>query len=95
MSIDTLEGKVTLLSTVETSISCFHRCCTLTSWGPLHILILSVWGLKEVGVQNHLSLWCDKFLSGWLRHPLNTLLHGWKVGLVGEDPIRSLELLLY
>jgi hypothetical protein len=74
--IGTLEGKVTWLSTVETSLACFHGCCTLTSWGPLHIMILSVRGLKEVGVCNHLSVWGDKSLSSWLWHPLNTLLHG-------------------
>jgi hypothetical protein len=56
-SIGTLEGKVTWLSTIETSLACFHWCCTLTGWGPLLILILSVWGLKEVGAWNHLSLW--------------------------------------
>jgi hypothetical protein len=27
-------------------------------------------------VWNHLSLWGDKSLSSWLRHPLNTLLYG-------------------
>jgi hypothetical protein len=40
---------VTWLYTVETSLACFHGCCTLTSWDPFHILILSVRGLKEVG----------------------------------------------
>jgi hypothetical protein len=74
-SIGTLEGKVVWLSTVETSIACFHGCCTMSSWVPLHILILSVWGLKEVGAWNHLSLWGDKSLFSWLRHPLCTLLH--------------------
>jgi hypothetical protein len=75
MSVGTLEGEVTWLSAIETSLSYFHGCCTLTSWGTLHILILSVWGLKEIGVRNHLSLWGDKSLSSWLRHSLNTLLH--------------------
>jgi hypothetical protein len=73
--IGTLEGKVNWLSTLETSLACFHGCCTSTSWGPLHILILSVQGLKEIGAQIHLSLWGDKSLSSLLRHPLNTLLH--------------------
>jgi hypothetical protein len=66
---------VTWLSIVETSLACFHRRCTLTSWGPSHILILRVWGLKEIRVRNHLSWWGDKSLSSWLRNPLNTLLH--------------------
>jgi hypothetical protein len=75
MSIGTLEGKVTWFSTVETSLACFHECCTLTTCGLLHILIPSVWGLKEVGARNHLLLWGDKSLSSWLRHRLTTLLH--------------------
>jgi hypothetical protein len=66
---------VTCLSIVETSLVCFNRCCNLSSCGPFHILILSVWGLKGVGVWNHLLLWGDKSLSSWLRHPLETLLH--------------------
>jgi hypothetical protein len=63
MLIGTLEGKVTWLSTVETSLAYFHGCCTLTSWVHLHILNLCVWGLKEVGMWNHLSLWGDKSMS--------------------------------
>jgi hypothetical protein len=73
-SIGTLEGKVTWLSIIETSLAYFHGCCTSTSWGPLHILILNVWGLKEVATWNHLSLWGDKSLPSRLRHSLNTLL---------------------
>jgi hypothetical protein len=56
-------GQSDLAFTVETSLAYFHGCCTLTSWGPLHILILSVWGLKEIGVWNYLPLWGDKSLS--------------------------------
>jgi hypothetical protein len=63
---------VTSLSTVETSLASFHRCCTLRSWGPLHSLIPSIWALKEVGAWNHLSLWGDTSLSRWLRHRLKT-----------------------
>jgi hypothetical protein len=85
-SIETLDGKVTWLSTVETNLAWFHWRRTLSSWGLLHILIFSgrgplstlihsIWGLKEVTTWNHLSLWGDKSLSSWLRHPLTTLLH--------------------
>jgi hypothetical protein len=76
MSIRTLEGKVTWLSIVETSLAWFHQCCTLSSWGLLHILLFSVWSLKWDGAWNHLSLRSDKSLPSWLMHPLNTLLHG-------------------
>jgi hypothetical protein len=78
---------VTWISTVETNLARFHRHCTLSSWGLLHILIFSGWGplsarihsiwsLKEVGAWNHLSLWGDKSMPSRLRHMWNTLLHG-------------------
>jgi hypothetical protein len=65
---------VTWLSTIETSLAYFHECCTLTSQGPLHILIISVWGLKEIGAWDHLLLRGDKSLDSRARHLLNTLL---------------------
>jgi hypothetical protein len=63
-------------STIETSPACFHRHCTLSRWGPLHILIPNVWSLKEVAAWYHLSLRGDKSLPNQLRHLLNTLVHG-------------------
>jgi hypothetical protein len=67
----------------------------LVGQGPLHILIPGVWSLKDLGVRNHLSLWGDTSLSSCLRHLLMTLGYGWKIGLLGEEPMRGLELLLY
>jgi hypothetical protein len=45
----------------------------MVSQGPLSTLIPSAWSLKEVGVQNHLSLWGIKPLCNTLRHRLKTL----------------------
>jgi hypothetical protein len=48
----------------------------MVSQGPLSTLIPSVWGLKEVGAQNHLPLWGNKSLYSRLRHRLKTLSDG-------------------
>jgi hypothetical protein len=47
-----------------------------SGWGHLSTLIHSIWSLKEVRARNYLLLQGDKSLSSWLRHRLNTLLHG-------------------
>jgi hypothetical protein len=48
----------------------------MVSRGPLSTLIPNVWSLKEVGVENHLSLWGNKSLCSRLRHRLKTLSDG-------------------
>jgi hypothetical protein len=78
MSIRTLKGKVAFPSTVEASLACFHRYCILSSWGPLHPMIPSVWSLIAIRARNHLELRGDKSLSSWLWHQLDILLHGMK-----------------
>jgi hypothetical protein len=75
-TIGTQKGKVVFPSTVEASLACFHRCCILNNWGPLHPMIPSVWSLIAVRVRNHLALRGDKSLSSWLWHRLDILLHG-------------------
>jgi hypothetical protein len=51
-----IEGKVAFPSTLEASLACFHQCCILSSWGPLHNMIPIVWSLIAVRARNHLAL---------------------------------------
>jgi hypothetical protein len=66
-------SEVILLSTIVAFLVRWGLGHILIDWGPLHILIPSVWSLKDIGARNHLPLWGDKSLSSWLRHRLKTL----------------------
>jgi hypothetical protein len=49
-------SEVTLLSTIVAFLIHWGLGHILVAQGPLHILIPSVWSLKDIGVQNHLPL---------------------------------------
>jgi hypothetical protein len=64
---------MTLMSTIIAFLARWVLGCSMVSRGPWSTLIPSVWSLKEVGVRNHLPLWCNKSLCSRLRHWLKTL----------------------
>jgi hypothetical protein len=76
MWIGARNSKVALPSTVVPFLVWWGLDHTLIGWGPLHILIPSVWGLIAVRARNHLALRGAKSLSSWLWHRLDILLHG-------------------
>jgi hypothetical protein len=64
---------VPFLFTVEASLPSFHRCCILSSWGPLHTLIPTVWSGNVVGGIESSGIEGDKSLSNQSRHLLKIL----------------------
>jgi hypothetical protein len=76
MWIGACNSKVSLMSTVVAFLVRWGLDHTLIGWGPLHILIPSVWSSIDVRVRNNLALRGGKSLSSWLLHRFDILLHG-------------------